>query len=285
LIQDVTIGYIPEMIQLFGYLKIMEHLLNHSSIEVSWSNPDVIYVATYPGWWDKKYLYRSSDAGVSWVDITPTLSDEWLTYDITISSDDENIVWISRNSMYGSYPNFNGEKVFKSLNGGQSWINLTSNILDDVFPTNIEHQRGSNGGVYLGTRKSVYYIDNTMNDWTVYDNNLPQPATSVQLIPHYRKGLLFNGTNRSIYEVDFYSNTPPSAQIAADKLNISCMNDTVFFVDHSAVRLASASWNWSFPGGNPSTSNLENPVVVYSQAGNYDVSLTVTDAFGTSSQT
>ena len=256
-----------------------------SSIEVSWSNPDVIYVATYPGWWDKKYLYRSSDAGVSWVDITPTLSDEWLTYDITISSDDENIVWISRNSMYGSYPNFNGEKVFKSLNGGQSWINLTSNILDDVFPTNIEHQRGSNGGVYLGTRKSVYYIDNTMNDWTVYDNNLPQPATSVQLIPHYRKGLLFNGTNRSIYEVDFYSNTPPSAQIAADKLNISCMNDTVFFVDHSAVRLASASWNWSFPGGNPSTSNLENPVVVYSQAGNYDVSLTVTDAFGTSSQT
>ena len=83
--------------------------------------------------------------------------------------------------MYGSYPNFNGEKVFKSLNGGQSWINLTSNILDDVFPTNIEHQRGSNGGVYLGTRKSVYYIDNTMNDWTVYDNNLPQPATSCLL--------------------------------------------------------------------------------------------------------
>jgi photosystem II stability/assembly factor-like uncharacterized protein/PKD repeat protein len=256
-----------------------------SAIEVSWSNPDVIYVATYPGWWDKKYLYKTSDGGISWTDITPTLSNEWLTYDITISSDDENIVWISRNSMYGSYPNFNGEKVFKSVNGGQSWINLTSNILDDVFPTNIEHQRGSNGGIYLGTRKSVYYIDNTMNDWTVYDNNLPQPATSVQLIPHYRKGLLFNGTNRSIYEIDFYSNTPPSAQIAADKLNVSCMNDTVFFVDHSAVRLASASWNWSFPGGNPSSSNLENPVVVYNQAGNYDVTLTVTDAFGTSSQT
>ncbi|MAW21634.1 MAG: hypothetical protein CMD16_04485, partial [Flavobacteriales bacterium] len=43
-------------------------------------------------------------------------------------------------------------------------------------------------------------------------------------------------------------------------------------------------WQWSFPGGTPSSSSQEDPVVVYPEPGTYDVSLTVTDAFGTSSQ-
>ncbi|MDG2138574.1 MAG: PKD domain-containing protein [Flavobacteriales bacterium] len=258
---------------------------NVTSVEVAWSNPDFIYVATYPGWWDKKHLYKSEDAGKTWVEITPNVSDDWITYDITVSSYDENTIWISRNSMYGSYPNFNGEKVYKSINGGVNWNNLTTAFLDDVFPTNIEHQRGSNGGVYLGTRNSVYYRNNAMTDWVIYDNNLPKPSTSVQLIPYYREGLIFNGTNRSAYEIDLYENTPPSAQISADRMNLNCMNDTVSFVDHSAVRAGNATWNWIFPGGTPNTSNLEDPVIVYNQPGSYDVTLTVTDQFGSSTQT
>jgi PKD repeat protein len=123
-----------------------------------------------------------------------------------------------------------------------------------------------------------------MNDWNIFDNNLPKSTTSVQLVPYYRKGLLLNGTNRSAYEIDFYEDSPPSAQIAADRLEVNCRNESVQFVDHSAVRLNSATWQWSFPGGNPSTSNLEDPIVVYSNPGTYDVSLTVTDAFGISSQ-
>ena len=66
-------------------------------------------------------------------------------------------------------------------------------------------------------------------------------------IPYYREGKLFNGTNRSAYEIEFYENSPPSAQISADRLTINCLNDTVRFVDHSAVRLNSASWEWFFP--------------------------------------
>ena len=124
-----------------------------------------------------------------------------------------------------------------------------------------------------------------MSDWDIYDNNLPKSTFSTQLVPYYREGLLRNGTNRSAYEIDLYENSPPSAQIAANKLTINCMNDTVQFVDHSAVRLSSATWQWNFPGGTPSTSNLEDPIVVYGNPGTYDVSLTVTDAYGTSSQT
>jgi PKD repeat protein len=36
-------------------------------------------------------------------------------------------------------------------------------------------------------------------------------------------------------------------------------------------------WQWTFPGGNPATSNLQNPVVSYSAPGVYDVTLTAGD--------
>ena len=257
-----------------------------TSIEVAWSNPNVIYVATWPSWWGTKKIYKTTNGGTTWTDITPSNlnGQDWIPYDITISSYDESTLWIARTSMYGEVQDAIGNEVFKSIDGGQSWINWSTPTLDNVNITNIEHQRGSNGGVYIGTRESVYYRNNSMSDWDIYDSNLPKRTYSTQLIPYYREGLLQNGTNRSAYEIDFYENTPPSAQIAADKLEINCLNDTVRFIDHSAARLSSATWQWSFPGGNPSSSTQEDPVVVYSQPGTYDVGLTVTDAFGTSSQ-
>ena len=257
-----------------------------TSIEVAWSNPDVIYVATWSSWWGTKKIWRSGDRGNTWTDITPINinGQDWIPYDITVSSQDENIIWIARCSMYGGVQDAQGYEVFKSVDGGQTWTNITTSTLDNINATNIEHQRGSNGGIYLGTRNTVYYKNNNMQDWEIYNNNLPKSTFSTQLVPNYREGLLLNGTNRSAYEINFYEDSPPSAQIAANKLNINCLNDTVQFIDHSAVRKNSANWQWSFIGGNPSSSNLEDPIVVYSSPGNYDVSLTVTDLFGTSTQ-
>ena len=258
-----------------------------TSVEVSWSNPDVIYVATWESWWGTKKIWKTDNAGQNWTEITPTNinGQAWIPYDITISSIDENTLWIARTSMYGGVADAEGYEVFKSIDGGQSWINWSTPTLDNINITNIEHQRGSNGGVYIGTRDNVYYRNNSMTDWEIYDNNLPKSTFSTQLIPYYREGKLFNGTNRSAYEIDLYENTKPSAQIAADRLEINCMNDTVQFVDHSAVRLSSASWEWIFPGGTPSTSTLENPIVVYNSPGTYDVTLKVQDDFGGSIQT
>lgn len=48
---------------------------------------------------------------------------------------------------------------------------------------------------------------------------------------------------------------------------------------------ASWEWSWSFPGGTPSTSNEQNPTVVYDNAGTYNVTLTVTTNEGSDSHT
>ena len=42
------------------------------------------------------------------------------------------------------------------------------------------------------------------------------------------------------------------------------------------IGVPASTYLWSFPGGTPNTSTLENPVIAYNAAGSYDVTLTVT---------
>lgn len=58
----------------------------------------------------------------------------------------------------------------------------------------------------------------------------------------------------------------------------SCVGTTNFFVDYSGYQ--PTSWNWSFPGGTPSTSTALNPQVTYAAPGTYPVTLIVSNAYG-----
>ena len=64
------------------------------------------------------------------------------------------------------------------------------------------------------------------------------------------------------------------ANFKVDK-HVICLGETINFSDESFHNVT--SWNWSFPGGNPSTSNQQNPSVAYSAPGLYQVSLTAGD--------
>ncbi len=46
-----------------------------------------------------------------------------------------------------------------------------------------------------------------------------------------------------------------------------------------------SSWSWTFNGGTPATSSLQNPSITYNNAGVYTVSLTVTNNYGTNTIT
>ena len=63
-----------------------------------------------------------------------------------------------------------------------------------------------------------------------------------------------------------------------------CAGGTVTFTDQSVG--GPTSWSWSFPGGNPSSYNGQNPpVVTYSTPGIYDVTLYVTNATSNDTET
>ncbi|NOX48898.1 MAG: PKD domain-containing protein [Chlorobi bacterium] len=71
-----------------------------------------------------------------------------------------------------------------------------------------------------------------------------------------------------------------TAYFIAEETDV-CENEEVQFTDYSLG--AVSSWSWEFPGGDPETSTEENPVVTYTTAGTYDVTLTVSD--GTNTET
>lgn len=57
--------------------------------------------------------------------------------------------------------------------------------------------------------------------------------------------------------------------------NTPCVNSSVEFEDESAGDII--SWNWTFEGGNPATSTVQNPVVTYNTVGDFDVQQIVYD--------
>ncbi len=68
----------------------------------------------------------------------------------------------------------------------------------------------------------------------------------------------------------------PTAAFGSDTTS-GCAPLTVVFDDMS---VGATGWNWTFTGGSPASSILQNPTVVYSTPGTYDVTLNVTNDLG-----
>jgi PKD repeat protein len=76
--------------------------------------------------------------------------------------------------------------------------------------------------------------------------------------------------------------TPPTAGFSAN-VTSGCLPLTVNFINQSSAN--ATSFNWEFPGGNPSSSTAQNPSVTYNAAGTYTVTLTVSNAAGNNTVT
>ncbi len=84
------------------------------------------------------------------------------------------------------------------------------------------------------------------------------------------------------YRITFVPSTAPPIVNFWVSDTIIPQGDSVQFFD---LTMNSGALSWSFPGGTPSTSTLENPFVTYSLPGVYPVTLVVTTNFGTDSLT
>ena len=83
-------------------------------------------------------------------------------------------------------------------------------------------------------------------------------------------------------DIEIYSEyVAPVCDFTADNTTV-VEGSTVNFTDLSTQM--PTVWQWSFPGGTPSSSTVQNPAIVYSTPGTYNVSLTVTNSAGTDSE-
>ena len=123
------------------------------------------------------------------------------------------------------------------------------------------------------------YIPTAANQWRKESVSLANYVGSTVLI----RFASINGYGNNTYldNIRITDQVPPSASYIASNTT-GCAPLTVTYQSTSA---GAQSLLWSFPGGNPSSSTSANPVVSYTAAGNYPVSLTVTNAIGSDTQT
>ena len=91
-----------------------------------------------------------------------------------------------------------------------------------------------------------------------------------------------NTWNITVYYYLLELENPPIADFTATPTTVYA-GETVNFTDLSTNN--PTSWNWSFSGGTPTSSTTQNPQIVYNSPGTYNVSLTVSNAFGTDTKT
>ncbi len=246
-----------------------------TNIHPSYESADILYVVE-----QNNKLWRTEDGGLNWEDRTPPneITQGYSLGNVSTDGKDANIIWCSIQGKQSDV------KVLKSLDGGATWADYSGpdGNLPSYEVLSLAHQLGTDGGVYIGNSAGIWYRNNTMTEWVNFSNGLPAATPVTHIRFKYAEGKITIGSLRSIFEGDVYeASTPIAHPITAQKVNDL---GPVKFVDHS-VCASGATFSWSFPGGTPASSIEENPVIEYNTVGTYDVTLTVTDANGSSSQT
>ncbi|WP_372745874.1 T9SS type A sorting domain-containing protein [Lutibacter sp.] len=132
--------------------------------EIAPSNNHIIYAIT------DNMISKSINSGVNWTNVTGTLPvANAKLKNLAISNTDPLKVWVV-------FSGYNATtKVFKTTDGGTTWVNLNSDTLPNLPINTIVHVKNStNDAVYLGADIGVYYIDNSQSSWTQYATDLPK---------------------------------------------------------------------------------------------------------------
>lgn len=224
-------------------------------------------------------VHKSIDSGVTWINITPTViqsNGKTVINDIEVGAQPGD-VWL----LYGQAQT--DCKLLSTTDAGTNWNNITG-ALPAAAAKQFVYQRGTNAGlyVYLEGTAGVWYRSNSLPDWQQLGNGLPMMgyARNVYTVPAKNKFRM--GSSRGAWEHELIERSGLDAQIAFDKNVCDRWSNMVKFRDYSAFNGA-VNFEWSFPGGTPSTSTDEYPKVIYTTAGVYPVTLTVRDGNGNSS--
>ncbi len=211
----------------------------------------------------------NGQAGVRWYELRNTGSGWGIHQQGTFAPDDGDNRWMGSVAMNGNGDiglgySVSSTSTYPSIRfAGQLASESGTGILD-VVETSIVEGTTSQTGVDRWGDYSMMSVD-------------PSDDETFWYTTEYSNG----GWNWQTQIASFSFTTPvvvvPIADFTGTPTSIM-EGQTVTFTDQSTNN--PTSWSWSFPGGNPSTSTLQNPVVTYSAIGTYNVSLTATNSAG-----
>ena len=253
-------------------------------VEMSTSNPLIFYADI-----QNNGLYKTEDGGLSWTN-KPSLTNSYgTTYwegrtFFVISPIDENTIYACLQN--GTWTSDIGN-VYKSNDGGDSWIDWTGTLNGFTKNMVIQPASGNKDIVYLftskgnGTIAKAYYRYSDELDWTELGTDFPAGFDINIGKPFFRDSKIRVAGNCGIWEHDLLENNyTPIINPWVLAQNSGCIADTLQFNDHSIIDHSGVSWSWNiFPA--PlfiDNANIRNPKVVLGAIGNYDVTLSLTKA-------
>jgi len=127
-----------------------------------------------------------------------------------------------------------------------------------------------------------------MTDWTMFSDGLPVDASINEIeIYHNPENPEEDAIRAGTYGRGLWSSLMwhgvPEANFEASETTVPVGCEVDFYDLSSGVP---TSWEWTFEGGTPNTSNIKNPEgIIYMNEGVYDVTLTVTNEEGSDSET
>ncbi len=225
-----------------------------TSLAYAPSNPNVIYAA-------KSNRVFVSTNGSTFTDLTGTLPVAQASItSIAVSNTDPAKVWVSFSGYVDSI------KVFTSADTGHTWTRIFTNLPN--LPVNcLLYQHNSSNGIYAGTDVGIYFTSDSLASWQSFFQGLPNVDVQEMEI-HYAIDKIRAATNgRGLWESDLATPVPAFTTQPA----ILCTDQVIQFNDASTGN--PTSWGWTFAGGSPGNSSLQNPTVSFSAPGNYNVTL------------
>lgn len=165
-----------------------------TAIAPSYNNLDVIYTGS-----DDGNVQVTFDGGTNWQNVSADLPNRYIT-SIAISPVDD----------FTAYVTFSGYSVldytphiFKTTNGGATWIDISSNL--PSIPVNDVILDTEQNLIFVATDLNVWYSENDGNTWNILGNNLPLTIIR-DLKLHKPTNTLYAGTfGRSIHSYDISS--------------------------------------------------------------------------------
>jgi len=158
------------------------------------------------------HLWTSDDQGSTWISIydSPGFPDPEFISGLYTSPDDDEEVWIS----VGGF--VDGEKVYRSLNAGASWANMSGSLPNTPVNTIILEGagEGTGSGVYIGTDIGIFYTNATLGDWIPFSNGLPVIEITDLEINQAQGKILASTYGRGIWVADLFSSCEEDISIS-----------------------------------------------------------------------
>lgn len=155
-------------------------------------------------------IKKSSNDGSSWSTVTQPEASAKMN---SISLDQNNT-----NTVYATVNGYvDGSKVFKSINGGSTWTNISAGLPNIIAKQVVLKQNQGQEILFLGTELGVYYKVGT-GSWTKLGLGLPNVVVSDIEINYTQDKLVVGTFGRGLWEISILNNTLGVNEVEASEL-------------------------------------------------------------------